>query len=50
VYYGSVRPDPMGDGVHLWAVADPAAGAGGAVPVAVAEWLIDNGVLGGTDA
>lgn len=50
IFYGAVRPDPLGDGVHLWVVADPATGAGGAVPVALAEWLVDNGVIGGTDA
>lgn len=47
IFYGGIRPDPAGDGVHLWAVADPATGAAGAAPVAVAEWLVDSGLVGG---
>lgn len=50
VYYGGVRPDPSGDGVHLWAAADNVAGAGAAVPVALAEALVAAGLLSRVEA
>jgi aspartate-semialdehyde dehydrogenase len=50
VYFGGVRADPAGDGIHLWLVADNLAGAGAAVPVAVAERLLASGVSSGIEA
>ena len=50
VFYGALRPDPAGDGVHVWAVADTTMGAAGEVPVKVAEWLVQAGVVGGPHA
>ncbi len=44
VYFGGVRPDPSGDGIHLWVAADTVAGAGAAVPVALAEALVASGL------
>ena len=44
VYWGGVRPDPAGEGVHVWVAADNAAGAGAAVPVALAEALFGAGL------
>ncbi len=44
VYWGGVRPDPGGDGVHLWLAADNVAGAGAAVPIALAEALFGAGL------
>jgi aspartate-semialdehyde dehydrogenase len=46
---GGMRPDPGGDGVHLWAVADGAR-ALGAAAAQVATWLIDHGVVTGNQA
>ena len=45
VAWGRLRADPGGDGVHLVAVGDNLAGAAGAVPMLVADWLVSAGVL-----
>ncbi len=45
VSWGRLRADPSGDGVHLVAVGDNLAGAAGAVPMLVADWLTAAGVL-----
>ncbi|MSQ03393.1 MAG: hypothetical protein EXR71_16120 [Myxococcales bacterium] len=50
VYFGGVRADPAGDGIHLWAAADNIAGAGAAVPVALAELLIAAGLTSRLEA
>ncbi len=50
VYFGGVRADPAGDGIHLWLAADNLAGAGAAVPVLLAERLLGAGVATGVDA
>ncbi len=50
VSYGRLRADPAGDGVHLWVLGDNLMGAGGAVPVAAAEWLLSRGLLTRSDA
>lgn len=50
VYFGGVRADPAGDGIHLWLAADNLAGAGAAVPVLLAERLLGAGVSSGTEA
>lgn len=44
VYWGGVRPDPAGEGIHVWVAADNAGGAGAAVPVALAEALFGAGL------
>lgn len=45
VSWGRLRADPGGDGVHLVAIGDNLAGAAGAVPMLVADWLTGAGVL-----
>ena len=50
VYWGGVRPDPSGDGVHVWIAADNVAGAGAAVPVALAEILVNAGLTSRLEA
>lgn len=42
VFWGALRADRDGDGVHLWLVADPSTGAGADVPVQVAEWVLGH--------
>ncbi len=50
VYFGGVRADPAGDGIHLWLAADNLAGAGAAVPILLAERLLNAGVTTEVDA
>jgi aspartate-semialdehyde dehydrogenase len=50
VYFGGVRADPAGDGIHVWLAADNVSGAGAAVPVLLAERLLGAGVASGIDA
>lgn len=45
VSWGRLRADPSGDGVHLWVVGDNLTGAAGAVPIAAAEWMLNQGLL-----
>lgn len=45
VCWGMVRPDPSGDGAHIWAVADNLGGAAGGAPAAVAAWMQEQGLL-----
>jgi aspartate-semialdehyde dehydrogenase len=45
VFWGGLRADPAGDGVHLWIAADNLAGAGAAVPLALAEAIFEAGLL-----
>lgn len=45
--WGRVRSDPAGEGAHLWVAGDNLAGAGGAVPVAAAGWLWEQGLFRG---
>lgn len=45
VSWGRLRADPGGDGVHLVAIGDNLAGAAGAVPMLVAEWLSKAGAF-----
>ncbi len=47
VTWGRLRADPGGDGVHLVAVGDNLAGAAGAVPLLVADWLVAAGMFAG---
>ncbi|MFZ5476403.1 MAG: Asd/ArgC dimerization domain-containing protein [Myxococcota bacterium] len=46
VLWGRLRADPAGDGVHVWAVGDPLAGAAADVPARVLAWLYGAGLLG----
>lgn len=46
VWWGRLRADPAGDGVHVWAVADNLAGPAGQVPVRVLRALHAAGLLG----
>ena len=50
VSWGRLRADPGGDGVHLVAIGDNLAGAAGAVPMLVAEWLSKAGAFSRADA
>lgn len=50
VYWGGVRADPTGEGVHLWLAADNVAGAGAAVPVALAEAIVASGLTSQLEA
>lgn len=46
VWWGRLRADPAGDGVHLWVVADNLGGPAGQVPLRVLRWLHAAGLLG----
>lgn len=46
VYWGRLRADPAGDGVHAWIVADNLAGPAGQLPVRVLRALVAAGLLG----
>lgn len=50
VYWGRVRADPSGDGVHVWVVGDNLSGAGGHLPVQAAEWMFQQGLFGREEA
>lgn len=49
VGWGRLRPDPAGDGVHLWAAGDNLAGAG-ATAVEVLLRLAEAGIVSGSEA
>ncbi len=50
VYWGGVRADPTGEGVHVWIAADNVTGAGAAVPVALAEAIVALGLTSSLEA
>ncbi len=50
VYWTGLRDDPGNEGVHIWLAGDNLAGAGAAVPIAVAEAVLEAGLLSTLEA
>lgn len=46
VWYGRLRADPAGEGVHLWVVADNLGGPAGQVPLRTLRWVLAAGLVG----
>lgn len=46
LYWGRLRADRAGDGVHVWVVGDNLLGAGAALPVRAALWALGAGLIG----